>query len=51
MQRKKKGMKTAKDYAITEKTTCKKQVAVMQIKKDRIVFSENGVSFLSLSAF
>lgn len=51
MQQKMKGKKSSKDYAIADKTTCKKQVAVMQIKKDRIVFSENGVSFLSLSAF
>ncbi len=51
MQRKRKGMKRSKDYAIADKTTCKKQVAVMQIKKDRILISENGISLLCLSAF
>lgn len=51
MQRKMKGKKSSKDYAIADKTTCKKQVAVMKIKKDRILILENGISFLCLSAF
>lgn len=51
MTSKKKINDSRKGHASADKTTCKKQVAVMQIKKGRIVFSENGVSFLSLSAF
>lgn len=51
MKPKKKDNGSRKDYIISDNTTCKKQVVVMQIKKDRILISENGISLLCLSAF
>ncbi|MEG6190389.1 hypothetical protein [Enterobacter kobei] len=36
---------------VAGKTTCKKQAAVMHIKKGHIQISENGVNLLCLSAF
>ncbi len=38
-----------KGTLVSGKTTCKKQAAIMHIKKGHIRFSENGVNFLYLS--
>jgi len=39
------------EHVISKVATCKNQVAIMQIKTDRILISKNGVSLLCLLAF